>query len=338
VKIRYGRCALALVAVMGVVTGFLVSGSPGSSGSTPTLQKVTFAYDWIGPDMEIIPVLAAQKEGFFKAEGLNVSVIFPPSTSSTSQWLAAGKAQIGFITTADMSVAVAAKVPLLSIANYSMSNNWGLYTKPGVKIPLSDLKGKTIFSYGDNWTDAMLPFVLKKAGLTSSQVRIVTGTNDVPELLDGKINFSTNTTNYEIPYIRAATKDHVGPGETLTGAAIGVPNIPIWNYATTTGYATGHAKVLREFLAAVLAGTKWAIKNPTGGVKLLDKTYSNNGETFGTNVQAWNLTIPLLTNSAGKVFTETDAQWSVLDAALKATKQISTIPAPSRYFTNAYQP
>jgi putative hydroxymethylpyrimidine transport system substrate-binding protein len=338
VKIRFGRCALALVAVTGIVTGFLVSGAPGSSGTTPTLTKVTYAYDWIGPDMEIIPVLAAQKEGFFKAEGLDVSVIFPPTTSSTSQFLASGKAQVGFITTADMADAVAHKAPLLSIANYSMSNNWGLFTKPGVKISLAELKGKTIFSYNDNWTDAMLPFVLKRAGVTLSQVRVVTGTNDVAELLAGKINFSTNTTNYEVPYIRAATKNHAGPGEILTGAEIGIPNIPIWNYASTTGYAAHHAKVLREFLAAVLEGTKWSIKNSTAGVKLLDSTYPANGETFGTNVQAWNLTIPLLTNSAGKFFTETNAQWATLDAALKATNQISKIPSPSTYYTNAYQP
>lgn len=333
-----GWLALACAVVAGVVAGFLVTGGNSPTGATTSLTKVTYAYDWIGPDMEIIPVLAAQEEGFFRAEGLDVSVVFPPSTASTSQFLALNKAQIGFITTADMADAIAGKVPLLSIANFSMSNNWGLFTKPGVTTPLSALKGKTVFSYGDNWTDAMLPFVVKHAGLTMNQIKVVSGTNDVAELLAGKINFSTNTTNYEIPYIKAATKTHVGPGEVLTGSAIGVPNIPIWNYATTTSYAHAHGKVLKEFLAAVLEGTKWAIKNPVDGVKLLDKTYPDNGETFGTNLQAWNLTVPLLTNAQGGFFTETDAQWSTLDAALKATKQISKIPAASSYFTNAYQP
>jgi ABC-type nitrate/sulfonate/bicarbonate transport system substrate-binding protein len=339
VKVRSaGWLTLIGAAVAGIVAGFLVTGGSSPTGATTALTKVTYAYDWIGPDMEIIPVLAAQKEGFFKAEGLNVSIVFPPTTASTSQFLALNKAQIGFITTADMADAVANKVPLLSIANFSMSNNWGLFTKPGVMTPLSDLKGKTVFSYGDNWTNAMLPFVVKHEGLTMSQIKVVSGTNDVAELLAGKINFSTNTTNYEIPYIKAASKTHDGPGEVLTGSAIGVPNIPIWNYATTTGYSIHHATVLKEFLAAVLSGTKWAIKNPVAAAKLLDKTYPTNGETFSTNYQAWSLTIPLLHNAKGAFFTETSAQWSILDAALKATKQISKIPSPDSYFTNAYQP
>lgn len=207
---RSRRVIMAAVVLAGSSLGLVaasgsVSATP-TPKTTPALTKVTYAYDWITPDMELIPVVVAAKEGYFKAHGLNVNVIFPPSTSTTAKFLALGKADIGFITTTDMADAVANKVPLLSIANYSMSNNWGLFTKPGVTIPLSKLRGKRIFSYGDTWTDAMLPFVLKKAGLTASDVSIVTGTNDVAFLLDGKTDFSTSTTNYEIPYIQAA--DH----------------------------------------------------------------------------------------------------------------------------------
>ena len=48
--------------------------SAGSVASASSLTSVKFVYDFPGPDMEIIPVVVAQKEGFFKANGLNVSV------------------------------------------------------------------------------------------------------------------------------------------------------------------------------------------------------------------------------------------------------------------------
>lgn len=329
-----------LASFLAVAIGGVTLSACGSSSAPTTLKKITFAYDWISPDMETIPVMVAAQKGYFKAEGLSVNIVFPPSTSSTADFLAQGRAQVGFITTADMADAVAEQVPLESIANFSMSNNWGLFTKPGTKLTLADLRGHKIFSYGDNWTAAMLPFVLKKAGLSANQVTVVSGDYDVPDLLDGKITFSTNTTNYEIPEVEAASPSHQGPGTTLTGSAIGVPNIPIWNYATDPNYAAKHGKVLKEFLAAVLKATQWSVANPVAAVTLFQKVYPEkvNGQDYATNLEAWKLTIPLLTNAQGQYFTETNAQWSTLAQALKSVGQISTVPAPSAYYTNQYQP
>ena len=127
-------------AVMALSSITVLSASTLASAST--LTAVKFVYDCPGPDMEIIPVVVAEKEGFFKANGLNVSVEFPPSTSSTTQLLTTGSGDIGFITTSDMAVAVEAKAPVISVANYSMTNNWGLFAKPGSTLTLAGLKGE----------------------------------------------------------------------------------------------------------------------------------------------------------------------------------------------------
>lgn len=318
-----------------LLLGGMLVAAPSVMASASSLTTVNFAYDFPGPDMELVPVIAGIDQGYFKAAGLKVNVEFPPNTSSTSQMLITGKADIGFITTSDMAVAIQAKAPLESIANYSMTNNWGLFAKPGSTLNLAQLKGKKVFSWGDTWTNAMLPFVVKKAGLSMSDIKIITASNDTPLLLAGKIDFTTSTTNYAIPGIYGATgKNPVS----LTGSAIGVPNIPVWVYAVTSSYATTHPATAKAFLSALLKATKWAAANQTAAVADFDKAYPKSGYTNAYNALGWKLTVPLLTNSAGKYFVQTSNEWSLLDQGLLATKQITSAPAPSTYFTNAFIP
>jgi len=317
-----------------LATGAASLAATGSASAT-SLTKVRYVYDFPGPDMELTPLVVAQDQGYFKAAGLDVSVLFPPNTSTTSQMLTTGSADIGFLTTSDMAVAVQAKAPLISIANFSMKNNWGLFAKPGSTLTLTNLKGKKIFSWGDTWTNAMMPFVLKKAGLSAKDVTIITASNDTPLLLAGKIDFTTSTTNYADPGIVGATgKKPVG----IVGTAAGVPNIPVWVYAVTKSYASKQPATAKAFLSAILAATKWASANPTKAATEFDKAYPKSGYSNAYNLMGWQETIPLLTNAQGKYFVQTDAQWSTLDQGLKATKQITTIPAPSTYYTNSLLP
>ena len=130
------------------VVGISLGNNSSQSSSTATIR---FVYDFPGPDFALIPVVVAKEKGYFADQGLTVNVSFPPTTSTTALELSQGAGDIGFVTTTDMAVAVANKIPLVSVANYSMSNNWALFTKPGTPLSLSTLKGKTVFSYGDTW-------------------------------------------------------------------------------------------------------------------------------------------------------------------------------------------
>jgi ABC-type nitrate/sulfonate/bicarbonate transport system substrate-binding protein len=339
-KIRLaGALALsASLTALGIVTSIASDTASGAA----TAKNVTFAYDFPGPDFELIPVVVAQSEGFFKATGLNVKIVFPPNTSSTSVMLATGSANVGLVTTTDMGIAVDKSLPILSIANYSMTNNWALFAKPGVALTAKNLRAellhKRIFSYGDTWTQAMLPFVLKYAGLKASQVDVITNgsANDLNYLIAGKVDVSTNTTNYEIPGFEGAKIK--GTLSELLGASVGAPNIPIWDYATTRSYAASHSSTLTAFMSAISRATVWAVAHPTQAAVLFDKAYPKSGYTNAYNLSGWQLTIPFLKNAQGKYFAETTAQWATLSAALKSIGQISKIPSPSTYFTNKFLP
>ena len=335
------RLGLTAASSILVLTGAVTAATTASS-SAASLKSVTFAYDFPGPDFELIPVVVAEDRGYFTAHGLSVKVDFPSNTSSTTQFLTTGTAQFGFITTTDMAVAVNVGAPLLSIANYSMRNNWALFAKPGVSLQAKALHktllGKRIFSYGDTWTEAMLPFVLKYAHLTASQVKIITNptANDLTYLLAGKVDFSTSTTNYELPGFAGS---HVkGQLSQLLGTQAGAPNIPIWVYAVTKSYAHANPATVKAFLAAILEATKWAASHQVAAAKDFDKAYPKSGYTNAYNALGWKLTVPFLTNTQHRYFTETNAQWSTLTTALKGIKLITKVAAPSSYYTNTYQP
>ncbi len=335
---RFRRFAsLATAAALGA--GSLVLGAAASSAATKT---ITFAYDFPGPDFELTPVVVAQDLGYFKAAGLKVNVSFPPDTSSTTKLLATGSADIGFLTTTDMGVAVNAGAPMLSVANYSMRNNWALFAKPGTKLTPGNLtaalRGKRIFSYGDTWTESMLPFVLRFAKLTNQQVKIVTAPtgNDLTDLLAGKVDISTSTTNYEIPGFQdSGTK---GREVQLLGTKVGAPDIPVWVYAVTRSYAASHGATVKAFLSAVKKATVWAAANPVKAAADFSRAYPKSGYTNAYNLEGWKLTIPFLTNAHHQYFTQTNAQWSTLAHALKSINLISKVPAPSTYYTNKFLP
>lgn len=332
------RQQLFRTTVAGLVLASTIGVATAAVGSASAAPKATvhFVYDFPGPDMELIPIVVGQMQGFYSAAGLNVKTLFPASTSSTSAMLATGAGDVGFITTSDMADAVQAKVPLLSIANYSMTNNWTMFAKPGSTLTPAQLKGKKVFSWGDTWTNTMLGFVLKHAGLTSKQITIVTASNDTPLLMNGTIDFDTSTTNYAVPAIQGADKGK--KPVMFTGSQIGVPNIPIWVYAVTRAYAAAHPTTAKAFLSATLAATKWAIAHPGAAVNDFVKMYPASGYTKAYSTTGWSLTIPLLTNASGKFFTQTSTQWSTLDQGLIATGQIKTAPAATTYYTNQFVP
>lgn len=296
------------------------------------LTKVRLVYDWVTPDFELIPTAVAQAEGFYKAAGLDVTTLFPPNNSTTVRMLAAGQGEIGFDPVTDVVFAAAQGIPVTSIAFYSQSNNWGIFGRPGTTIDLSQLKGKKIGVYTDSWTKAMMPYLLKKAGVSENDVQQIIATDDdIPMMLTGKIDYAVNCTNYAL----ADVVPQLGkePSQ-LVGTAAGVPDIPVWDFTVMTGYGKAHPKVVKAWLAATKQGMIWATEHPDEAVADLLKLYPASGSK-DYNAVGWKATIPVLKGPTG-YFTQTDAQWDAIAKALADAKQVDKALPASAYYTNAY--
>lgn len=311
------------------------SGAGGGSGGA-SLTSLKIAYDFPGIDFEAIPFVVGDKQGFYAKQHLKVSVVIPPDTSTTVKMVARGIADIGFDTTADVAFARAANIPITSIGNYSMQNNWGLFTNPGQPVDINQIKGKSIGVFTDAWTKSMMPFVLKAGHVTASQVKqIIFTSNDLAPLLAHKIDIATNTSNYALAGIKSGSGKNP---EVALGTKFGAPNVPIWDYTAMSSWLQSHGTEAKEFLAATAQATQWAISHPSKAVKEFIAAYPKNGESTKYNLIGWESTIPFLKNKQGQLLTQTSTEWTQITGALKSAKQITTTYAPSKYYTNAYLP
>lgn len=325
-----------------LVIGVLLAGcgnSAASSGATvPAPSKITtvsFAYDWPTPDFGMVPMVVAMDRGYYKAAGIALKPIFPPDTSTAMKIVGIGQANVGYDTTTDIAFARQQGVPAISIANVSQSNNWGLVGRPGEKIDVRALRGKSIGIYSDSWTKAMLPFVLQHASLKESDVKLVTATNDViPLLLAKKIDVATETTNFGAVEVHTTTGK---PASVLLATKVGAPNVPIWNYVANQQYAQQHPGTVRAFLSATKKGMIWSVAHPAAAVRLFEKMYPKNGASHTYNLDGWEATARLLKGPRGYLV-ETAKQWTQLTHALKRVHVLSKVLAPSGYYTNKYQP
>jgi ABC-type nitrate/sulfonate/bicarbonate transport system substrate-binding protein len=338
--VRFASRRLALgIAVAAALTATVVTAAYASSSHSTSatrskgLTTVRVVFDWPGIDFEAVPLTVGNARGFYKKAGLDVKIVIPPSTSTTVQMIAAGKGDIGFDTTTDVVFGQAAGIDVKSIANYSQNNNWGLVAKPGAKIDIKKIKGKSIGIFTDSWTKAMMPYVLKAGGVSASHVKQpIFSSDDIAPLLAGKIDLATNTLNYAIAQVQSATGKKPS---VLLATKFGAPNVPVWVYTGMNSWLKGHGAQARKFLAATRKAFAWSIAHPSAAVKDYLKAYPKIGGGMKYSLAGWKATIPAL-GPANALLTQRASQWKQVVKALKSVKLLSKPLPPSSYFTNAY--
>ena len=336
------RLAATLLAIAIAIVAAACGGSGGDATSASSASSasaaptdITLSYDWPTVDFPAVPIAVAQEKGWFDEQGLKVNLIFPPDPASSAKVLATGKSNLALLTTTDVVFAAKSGLPVRSIGNYTVENNWGLFAMPGTPLSIDDLKGKSISTFGDSWTNAMLPFVLKAAGLTDKDVKEVVVDEDLPLLLNGKVDIITDLTSYIVPGVQEETgKDP----EYLLAKDYGAPNAPVWVWAGNADWLQGNAEAAKGFMAAMGKATEWACANADEATTIFEKAYPDNGASHAYNLGGWTDNCKYMKNADGTYFTQTDAQWTGLAEALQGAGQLEKVEAPSVYYTNEYLP
>jgi putative hydroxymethylpyrimidine transport system substrate-binding protein len=303
----------------------------GGDGTT----AITVVTEWSFPDPLWIPFLAAEDQGFYADAGLDVTIQAPPDNSTTMKMLASGDAQVGLSAITDVVFARAEDLPVVSVANMTTRNNWGLFSLEDEPIDISALRGKTIGIYDDSWTAAMLPLMLDSAGLTIDDVETVSATGSViPLLLEGEVDVATEVTN--LGGVEIVTSGGGDP-QVLLAPEVGAPDTPVWVYVADSGWAQENAELVTSWLRATRQGAEWATDNAEDAVELFEEAYPEVASAHEYNVAAWEATIPLLSED-GEWFTQTETQWIGFAQALVDAGQLDEALDPAEYHTDAYLP
>ena len=323
------------VGVVLALAALVLAAFAATASSQPRASKLTtirMVQEWPVADGFWIPWIVARDKGWYKAAGIDLQIIPPPTVADTVKFLGTGRAELGFTTILDVIFAKAQGAPIVSVGAYSQSNNWGLIGRQGEKFTVADMKGKTIGIYNDAWTKAQLSIMLKSAHLTLKDVKMVAAASDVvPLLLAKKVDVATGVTNAEASEVR--TVGHQKP-VMLLAKDYGVPNSPIWLIAANTSWLQKNPALAKTWFKVTKRALDWAIANPAAAVKMFEKAYPK-AEGYAYALDQWKATIPLF-KSPGGYFHQTDQQWSALLPALKQQGLIKKALPPKGYYTNAY--
>lgn len=147
-----------------------LSSTQTGAASTSALPVVRVAYM---PDMHgAAPLVIAQKEGFFKKQGIDVQLVKFTSGPPEIDAMAAGQINMAYIGPGAIFLAAEGKADIVAVDSLNLGDMILASPKSGIKN-IADLKGHTIGVPEGTSGQMIFDLALKKAGLKTSEVKVV---------------------------------------------------------------------------------------------------------------------------------------------------------------------
>ncbi|MGX0965254.1 NitT/TauT family transport system substrate-binding protein [Bradyrhizobium japonicum] len=307
----------------------------GSWTSTATAQTaVTFQLNWTAGGANA-GFAAALGEGFYKAAGLDVTIVQGNGSGNTAQLVASGRSQLAYADAVAVSQLIAKGAPMKVVATIYQSNpnEVSALTKSGVKS-INDLKGKKVGVPAGSSQTTMMPLFLKANGLKEADMTMINMpvAAMVPSLLQGQVDAILGSMDsYQIQLEQqGATLDN------YRFADYGVPTVSTSIFASES-FIKDNPDVLKKFIGASLKGWGFALDNPDKAVKDLKAVFPDLNEKLATAELA--AITPLFCSGGAKLLGKAeDAHWTRTQALLSEVKLLPEGQDPKSYYTNAYLP
>jgi putative hydroxymethylpyrimidine transport system substrate-binding protein len=171
----------------------------GGGGAEPGAPKgATLVLDF-QPNAVHSGIYAAQANGFFKDEGVDLNIQEPSSTADSAKLLETGRADFAVMDISDFGIARERGLDLVAIAAIVQRPLASVIARDPTEIRTpADLAGKTIGVTGVPSDDAVLDTVLRSGGVAPSSVhRVTIGFDAVAALAAGKVDAATSFWNAE---------------------------------------------------------------------------------------------------------------------------------------------
>ncbi len=324
---RLPTIALA-VTLLALALGLAACGEKSDDTTGGATEPLSLTLDFY-PNPDHAGIYMAQKLGYFREAGLDVSIQTPSDPAAPIKLVAAGQTDLAISYEPEVMlaheqgldvVAVGALVdrPLTSLI-------W--LKKSGIK-GVAGLRGKTIATAGIPYQDAYLKTILARAKLTPSDVKSVNvGYGLLPALVGGSAQAMLGGfSNVEGVDLRLRGKDPVvTPVDKL-----GVPTYDELVLVARHKQLEEDPQAIRLFLGALARGTAAAIKNPEATTKaLLEANPDLDPKLTRAEVAA---TLPLLSRRG----TMNPAEWKAFIAWMRKEKLISGNPTTAEVLSNEY--
>ncbi len=152
-RVNFGKIGFAgsIIVILGIMFFSQVFITPDAQAA----DKATMQLHWKASGMHV-PFILAWDKGFFKEQGIDMTVKEGAGSSATLKLIAAGKETFGMAGTNVVVKGIIRGMPILQVAQVEVSKQYCLLYKPeaGISTP-NDLKGKIIAGSGSGGTTAL---------------------------------------------------------------------------------------------------------------------------------------------------------------------------------------
>ncbi len=318
---------IAIIIVLCLVIGAVVFVGRDSGSSADTPKDITLVLDYV-PNTNHTGFYAAQKLGYYEAQGLNVTII-EPGDNDASTLCAVGKAEFAVTYQENVTYARAASAPLpiRAIAAIIQHNTSGFVFRPesGIESP-KDFEGKVYAGWQAPSEAAVLEAVMKQDGADFSKLTMVGASGSGLDAMTNGIDIQWEFEGWSVINDR------------MNGHEVGY--LPVNELDSRLDYYTpliitnedmiaGSPEIVEAFITATKQGYEFAIANPDEAAELLAEVlpetdmeflkesqrflsaqYSKDSDTWG-----------MMTDEVWNGYTEFMAEYGLIEAFIPASEQ-----------------
>ncbi len=169
--------------------------------ATRNLEKVTLQLKW-RHQFQFAGYYAAQSQGFYQQEGLNVNILEGGKDKSAVEMVSTGKAQYG-VSDSEILLDYAHGKPIILMGAIFQHSPYVLLSRQDSKIlSPADLVGKRVM-LGDNQGATQFKVILKHEGINLNKITILPHSWNSQDLIDRKVDAISAYISAEPNYLRA---------------------------------------------------------------------------------------------------------------------------------------
>ncbi|MYU21773.1 ABC transporter substrate-binding protein [Streptomyces sp. SID8352] len=321
--VRRGTTLLSALLAATLVLALTACGSGNDSGTTKINFQTSFLYNaWDAP------FFLAQDKGYYRDEGLDVTIREGQGSGAAIQSLLGGANQIVEAERAAMSIQATEAGELVSVAGLKASNGLAIISNKdrGITTP-ADLRGKTIGITLGSSESGILPAFLKKNGISPDDVKIenLAVSQKAQFLASGKVD-AISFVNYSAVSIAPLDQlnmitftDH---GLNLLGTGL----------ITTTEFTKKNPDAIKAFNRATMKAFNEMVADPAPAIDaLLKRSKVLKRDAAMTQ---WKLYIE--GESTPYTGSQDMDQWTTMLTSLKDAGVIKAPKPAEQYFTNDF--
>lgn len=326
--------AVASVAVM-------LPDAASAQSAPPALTKVVFSLDFI-PLGRHAPWYAAIAEGFFKEEGLDVSIIPSQGGAQVIQNVASGTANLGFMGVPEVAIArsTGAKLKIVSVIYQKQPIAvFSLQSGANVTTP-KQLEGLTLGSGSGSFTPKILQGFMTGKGLDPTTLHVVDIAPPArPAALITKKVPSIETFIMGKPGLEQAAEGVHEALQTFIPADNGL-QLYSNGIGVTDQYLSQNSQVVRGFVRAALKGWNFALDHPAKAAQdELQFVQSLKPEVIAAELKiVRNLVVTLDTQQHGLGWFDPAQIKTNVDFVTKYIGITGTPPAPADMYATGFLP